>query len=81
MMLIIVFVVFVIAHYWVVGIRAPWSPRLEAPPLPASVVGMASGRNRGRRRVFWATKAVSIATPCQVMAVSRPPISRMLEIE
>ena len=51
--LIIVFVVFVIAHYWMVGIRAPWSPRLEAPPLPASVVGVASGPIADGARVFY----------------------------
>jgi ubiquinol-cytochrome c reductase cytochrome b subunit len=36
-------VVFIIARYWALGVVAPWSPRLAAPPLPAEVVGAASG--------------------------------------
>jgi ubiquinol-cytochrome c reductase cytochrome b subunit len=28
---------------WLEGIKAPWSPRFEAKPLPVSVVGVASG--------------------------------------
>ena len=51
--LIILSVVFVIAHYWILGIRAPWSPRLDAPPLPASVVGVASGPIADGARVFY----------------------------
>lgn len=51
--LIILSVVFVIAHFWVVGIRAPWSPRLDAPPLPSSVVGVASGPIADGARVFY----------------------------
>ncbi len=31
-------VVFIIAHYWAMGNVAPWSPRFNAQPLPASVV-------------------------------------------
>jgi ubiquinol-cytochrome c reductase cytochrome b subunit len=36
-----------------VGIRAPWSPRLDAPPLPASAVGVASGPIADGARVFY----------------------------
>ena len=36
-------VVFIIAHYWSIGVVAPWSPRFDAPPLPEQVVGVASG--------------------------------------
>jgi ubiquinol-cytochrome c reductase cytochrome b subunit len=31
-------IVFVIARYWVIGIAAPWSPRFDTRPLPASIV-------------------------------------------
>lgn len=51
--LIIAFVVVTIGHYWIVGIRAPWSPRLDAPPLPASVVGAASSPIADGARVFY----------------------------
>lgn len=40
---IVAFVAFMIAYYGVVGHVAPWSPRMEAPPLPLAVVGTASG--------------------------------------
>ena len=31
-------IVFIIAHYWSIGIVAPWSPRFDTKPLQASVV-------------------------------------------
>jgi len=31
-------IVFIIGHYWSIGLVAPWSPRFEAKPLPPSVV-------------------------------------------
>jgi len=40
---IVAFIVFIIAYYGTVGHVAPWSPRMDAPPLPASVVGVTSG--------------------------------------
>jgi hypothetical protein len=43
----------VIAHFWILGIRAPWSPRLDAPPLPVSVVGVAGGPIADGARVFY----------------------------
>lgn len=45
--------VVVIAHYWAVGIRAPWAPRLEAEPLPPKVVGVTSGPIADGARVFY----------------------------
>ncbi len=35
-------IVFIIGHYWSIGIVAPWSPRFETTPLPASVVQAAT---------------------------------------
>lgn len=46
-------VIVTIAHYWAMGIRAPWSPRLEAPPLPAAVVGVTSGPVADGARIFY----------------------------
>jgi ubiquinol-cytochrome c reductase cytochrome b subunit len=37
--LVVFFIVFVIAAFWMAGIKAPWSPDFEAQPLAASVVG------------------------------------------
>jgi ubiquinol-cytochrome c reductase cytochrome b subunit len=37
------FAVILIAHFSFVGYRAPWAPRLDAPPLPAKVVGVTTG--------------------------------------
>jgi ubiquinol-cytochrome c reductase cytochrome b subunit len=31
-------IVFIIAHYWSIGIVAPWSPRFDTTPLQASVI-------------------------------------------
>ena len=36
---IVAFITLMIAYYGVVGHVAPWSPRMEAPPLPMQVVG------------------------------------------
>lgn len=35
-------IVFIIGHYWSVGIVAPWSPRFDTRPLPPEVVGAAT---------------------------------------
>ncbi len=37
--LVVFFIVFVIAAFWMAGNKAPWSPDFEAQPLAASVVG------------------------------------------
>lgn len=49
---IVAFITFMIAYYGVVGHVAPWSPRMEAPPLPAQVVGSTSGPVADGARVF-----------------------------
>lgn len=36
--IIVAFVLFMIAYYGAVGRVAPWSPRMDAPPLPVQVV-------------------------------------------
>ena len=46
------FIVFMIVHYGAVGKAAPWSPRMEAEPLPAQVVGATEGPVAGGARVF-----------------------------
>jgi len=40
---IVIFVVMMIAVLWVQGIREPWSPRFETPPLPPQIVGATTG--------------------------------------
>lgn len=40
---IVAFIVFMIIHFGRIGKLAPWSPRLEAAPLPPEVVGTTSG--------------------------------------
>ncbi|MGH9400742.1 MAG: cytochrome b N-terminal domain-containing protein [Terriglobia bacterium] len=40
---VVAFVVFMIAFFGVKGHVAPWSPRMDAEPLPAAVVGTSSG--------------------------------------
>ncbi|MDE3178471.1 MAG: cytochrome b N-terminal domain-containing protein [Acidobacteriota bacterium] len=40
---VVAFIVFMIAFFGVKGHVAPWSPRMDAPPLPASVVGTSTG--------------------------------------
>ncbi|HEU0139146.1 MAG: cytochrome b N-terminal domain-containing protein [Bryobacteraceae bacterium] len=49
---IVAFTVFMIAYYGTVGHIAPWSPRMESPPLPAEVVGTTSGPVAEGARVF-----------------------------
>lgn len=46
-------VVIVIAHFWRVGILAPWSPRFEAKPLPPQIVGTTTGPVAVGARVFY----------------------------
>ncbi|MCC7415566.1 MAG: cytochrome b N-terminal domain-containing protein [Acidobacteria bacterium] len=43
----------VIAHYSRMGHLAPWSPRMDAPPLPAEVVGTTSGPIAEGAQVFY----------------------------
>jgi ubiquinol-cytochrome c reductase cytochrome b subunit len=45
-------ILFMIAYYGEVGKIAPWSPRMEEPPLPAQVVGVTSGPIADGARVF-----------------------------
>lgn len=45
-------ILFMIAYYGEVGRIAPWSPRMEAPPLPAAVVGTTSGPIAEGARIF-----------------------------
>ncbi len=47
-------ILFMIAYYGEVGKVAPWSPRMDAPPLPASVVGTTSGPVAHGAEVFYA---------------------------
>lgn len=49
---IVAFIVFMIAYFGRVGHVAPWSPRMGAPPLPASVVGVTSGPIADGAKVF-----------------------------
>lgn len=49
---IVAFTVFMIAYYGSVGHIAPWSPRMDASPLPAQVVGTAQGPVADGARVF-----------------------------
>lgn len=49
---IVALILFMIAYYGEVGHVAPWSPRMSAPPLPAQVVGVASGPIADGARVF-----------------------------
>ncbi len=46
-------VVGIIGYYWPIGIVAPWSPRFEARPLTAAVVGTATGPVATGARVFY----------------------------
>ncbi len=49
---VVAFIVFMIAYFGLVGHVAPWSPRMNAPPLPASVVGVKSGPIADGAKVF-----------------------------
>ena len=49
---IVAFIVFMIAYFGRVGHVAPWSPRMDAPPLPASVVGATSGPIADGAKIF-----------------------------
>ncbi len=49
---IVAFIVFMIAYFGALGHVSPWSPRMDAPPLPASVVGTASGPIADGAKVF-----------------------------
>ena len=50
---IVLFVVVLIAYYSHQGYLAPWSPRLDAKPLPAEVVGSTAGPVANGARVFY----------------------------
>ncbi|MDE3155057.1 MAG: cytochrome b N-terminal domain-containing protein [Acidobacteriota bacterium] len=50
--LIVAFIVGIIGYYWHMGVLAPWSPRMDAPPLPVAVVGVASGPVADGAKVF-----------------------------
>jgi ubiquinol-cytochrome c reductase cytochrome b subunit len=50
---IVVFAVVIIVHYSRLGYLAPWSPRMDAPPLPAHVVGATSGPIADGAKVFY----------------------------
>ncbi len=43
----------IIGHYWSVGILAPWSPRFDAQPLPPQVVRATSGPVAEGAKVFY----------------------------
>jgi ubiquinol-cytochrome c reductase cytochrome b subunit len=49
---VVAFVVVIIGTYWRIGIAAPWSPRLDAQPLPQQVVG-AGGNIAAGAKVFY----------------------------
>jgi ubiquinol-cytochrome c reductase cytochrome b subunit len=51
--LIVAFAVLLIAHYSRIGYSAPWSPRMDAQPLPAHVVGSTSGPVADGAQVFY----------------------------
>ena len=53
-MVIVAFIVIVIAYYGHMGVVAPWSPRLEAQPLPASVIGNVSPEAAAGAGLFYA---------------------------
>jgi ubiquinol-cytochrome c reductase cytochrome b subunit len=42
-----------IGYYSSVGVVAPWSPRMDAPPLPPAVVGVTQGPIAAGARVFY----------------------------
>lgn len=52
-MVVVIFVVVMVAYYSHQGNLAPWSPRLDAPPLPVAVVGVPTGPIAGGAKVFY----------------------------
>jgi ubiquinol-cytochrome c reductase cytochrome b subunit len=50
---IVMFIVFMVAYFGRIGKIAPWSPRLDAQPLPAEVVGATSGPIADGAKVFY----------------------------
>lgn len=50
---VVLFIIVVIAYYWRMGIIAPWSPRLDAPPLTAQIVGTTTGPIADGAKVFY----------------------------
>ncbi|HEX5473601.1 MAG TPA: cytochrome b N-terminal domain-containing protein [Vicinamibacterales bacterium] len=51
--IVVVAIVGTIAYYSRIGHMAPWSPRMDAPPLPAAVVGPTTGPVADGARVFY----------------------------
>ncbi len=49
----VIFMVSAIGYYWHEGVLAPWSPHMDAPPLPESVVGVSSGPIADGAKVFY----------------------------
>ncbi len=52
-LVIVAAIVITIYHYGRMGASAPWSPRLEAQPLPAAVVGTATGPVAAGAKLFY----------------------------
>jgi ubiquinol-cytochrome c reductase cytochrome b subunit len=50
---VVAFTLFMITYYGTVGHVAPWSPRMDAPPLPVEVVGAASGQTADGAKIFY----------------------------
>jgi ubiquinol-cytochrome c reductase cytochrome b subunit len=47
-------IIFIIGHYWSLGVVAPWSPRFNAKPFPPSVVGSTNPRIATGASLFYA---------------------------
>lgn len=52
-MVIVAAIIITIYHYGRLGASAPWSPRLEAAPLPAAIVGATTGPVAAGAKVFY----------------------------
>lgn len=52
-LVIVAFIVIVIAYFGHLGAVAPWSPRFQAQPLPAAVVGVSTGPVADGARLFY----------------------------